>query len=147
MMTDERLLTLIAAYGADPSAYSEAEQADARALLLAAPERFAEAIDGEQSLDALFARLPEIAPSEAFEAKLIASGPVPARTEKRARSWGLRWPAIGGALASLAVGLTAGLTVAAPASASDTTAEEVDTLVMAALGVSDYDLIQEGEYE
>ncbi len=147
MMKDERLLTLIATYGADPSAYPAAEQEEARALLLAAPERFADAVTLEQSLDTLFADLPEIVPSESLETELLASAPVPARTRQRKPSWGMRWPAIGGALASLAVGLTAGLSVAAPASATDTTADEVDTLVMAALGVSDYDLMQEGEYE
>lgn len=147
MMTDERLLTLIAAYGADPAAYPEAEQVDARALLLAAPERFADAVDGEQSLDALFAGLPEIALSEAFEAKLIKSGPAPVRVKPSVRKWRFQWPAIGGALASLAVGLITGLSVAAPASADDTSVEEVDTLVMAALGMSEMVLMQESDYE
>lgn len=147
MMTDARLLELIAAYGADPAAYPDAEQDAARALLDAAPERFEAALQGEQSLDVLFAGLDDIVPSAAFEAKLIASGPLPAPAPRNVFGWRPKWPALGGAMASLAVGVIAGLSVATPVAATETTAEEVETLVMAALGASDYDLIQESDYE
>ena len=54
-MTEDRLIELIEAWGADPSAFPEAERAAARAMLAAQPARFAAAIAEARALDAALA--------------------------------------------------------------------------------------------
>jgi hypothetical protein len=132
-MTEDRLIELIEAWGADPACFPEAEQAEARALLAARPERFASARKAAHALDAALAGLPEIRPSPALTEALIASAP----KQPSARG-GFRFPkfapwAPAGGFAALAAGLFMGVMVAPVASAaSDTT--EVETVLEHALG-------------
>lgn len=132
-MTEERLLELIEAWGADPNAFPEAERAAARALLAAHPQRFAAALEAARALDTALERLPEILPSKALEAALIASAPQP-----RGAARGLRLPkfapwAPAGGFAALAAGLFMGVMVAPTASATSDT-DEVATVLEHALG-------------
>ena len=55
-MTEDRLIELIEAWGADPAGFPEAERAAARALLAANPARFAAALEeAKQGAAALYA--------------------------------------------------------------------------------------------
>lgn len=132
-MTEERLLELIEAWGADPNAFPEAERAAARALLAAHPQRFAAALEAAHALDTALERLPEILPSKALEEVLIASAPQP-----RGAGRGLRLPkftpwAPASGFAALAAGLFMGIMVAPAASATSDT-DEVATVLEHALG-------------
>jgi len=132
-MTDDRLIELIEAWGADPDAFPEAERAGAKAVLATRLERFAAALAEARALDAAFARIPEILPSAALTEALIASAPRPKvalggfRLPKFA-SWA---PASG--FAALAAGLFMGVMVAPAASAASDT-DEAATVLEHALG-------------
>ena len=123
-MTEDRLIELIEAWGADPSAYPEADRAAARALLAAHPQRFAEALAEARALDAALARMPEILPSAAPKPRRAAGG---FRLPKFAP-----WAPAGG-FAALAAGLFMGVMVAPAASAASET-EEVEIVLEHALG-------------
>ena len=140
-ITEMRLLELIAAYGGDVHAFPEAERAAARAMLAAQPERFAAAMADASATDDLLAGLPAIETPDALRAALIASAPRPRRQARRASGWRLPVWIPAGALASLAVGLFAGLSVAEPAVTQD---DQAETLVYASLGLDDYTF---GDYE
>ncbi len=132
-MTEDRLIELIEAWGADPSAFPEAERAAARALLAAHPQRFAEALGEARALDAAIARMPEVLPSASLTEALIASAPKPRRA-----SGGLRLPkfapwAPAGGFAALAAGLFMGVMVA-PAASAASESEEVEIVLEHALG-------------
>lgn len=132
-MTEDRLIELIEAWGADPAGFPESERAGARALLAARPERFAAALAAAHALDAALARMPEILPSAALTEALVASAPKPAVSRGRAvfprfASWA---PASG--FAALAAGLFMGVMVAPAASAANDTAV-VETVLEHALG-------------
>ncbi len=135
-MTEDRLIELIEAWGADPSAFPEAERAGAKALLAAQPERFAHALGEARALDAAFACMPDIVPSPALTEALITSAPKP-----KAAAGGFRLPkfapwAPASGFAALAAGLFMGVMMAPVASASSYT-DEVETVLEQALG---YDL-------
>jgi hypothetical protein len=132
-MTEDRLFELIEAWGADPSAYPEAERAAARALLAAEPQRFAQALAEARALDAALARMPEIIPSASLTEVLVASAPKPRRA-----SGGFRLPkfapwAPASGFAALAAGLFMGVMVAPTASAASET-DELATVLEHALG-------------
>lgn len=132
-MTEDRLLELIAAWGADPSGWPEAEQPAARALLAVQPERFAAALAEARALDEALAGLPDILPSTALEEAIIAS----ARRPRAARN-GFRLPkfvpwAPAGGFAALAAGVMLGLVVAPAASATSDT-DEVASVLEQVLG-------------
>ena len=141
MMTDARLIALIEAWGADVSAFPEAEREAAAALLSEAPQRFAAHLMVAREMDVLLAIAPEAVPSAALRAALIDSA---LRPRPQQRSWFLaipRWPAVG-ALASLAIGLAIGLGTAQPV-VGDAAEDAVDTLVYAALGFDTLTYAQE----
>lgn len=132
-MTEDRLIELIEAWGADPSAFPEAERAAARAMLAAQPARFAAAIAEARALDAALERMPEILPSLALTEALIASAP-----KARPATGGFRLPkfapwAPASGFAALAAGLFMGVMVAPAASASSDTSE-VESVIEHALG-------------
>lgn len=135
-MTEDRLIELIEAWGADPSGFPEADRTAAKALLAARPERFAAAISGARALDAALARMPEILPSAALTEALIASAPKarPVTGSLRLPKFAPWAPASG--FAALAAGLIMGVMVAPAASAAND-AEEVEAVIEHALG---YDL-------
>lgn len=132
-MTEDRLIELIEAWGADPAGFPEAERAAAQALLTANPARFAAALEEARALDQALERLPEILPSRELTAALIASAPKPRRASG---VFGLRkfspWAPASG-FAALAAGLFMGIMVAPAASAASET-DEVETVLEHALG-------------
>ena len=146
-LNDARILDLIEAYGADPAAFPEAERAGAARRMAEASAVFATALADARRLDSALGLLPEVTVSPALRASLLASAPTP---KKAVRSGvGLKrflpaWlPA--GALASLAVGVLVGVNVAAPVSVASVTpaVDEADSVMYAALGFGDYDLMSE----
>ena len=140
MITDDRVLALIETYGADPDMFPEAERAAARASLRDHPERFAGALEAACEVDTLLSGLPDIVTPEPLRAALIASAPKAAAA--RRAGWKLPVWIPAGALASLTVGVFAGLSVAQPVSTQDEQAEEA---VYAALGFDTYTLDLEEE--
>jgi hypothetical protein len=132
-MTEDRLIELIEAWGADPSGFPEAERAAAKVMLAAQPARFAVALAEARALDAALARMPEILPPAALTEALIASAP-----KARTRTGAVRVPrfapwAPASGFAALAAGLFMGIMVAPAASASSET-DEVETVLEHALG-------------
>jgi hypothetical protein len=138
-MTEDRLLELIEAWGADPAAYPEADRAAARALLAQQPERFAAALAAARDLDAALTRVPAVLPSKALEDRLAASGPKPRGGRSQ---W--RWPmfapwAPASGLAALAAGVFMGFTVA-PAAVAESDTDEVAAVLEHALGYDPADI-------
>lgn len=115
-MTETRVLELIEAYGPEPAAWPEAERGAAEAVLRAAPDAFADAIEGARLLDAALADLPEPQAPAGLAERIIASAPTAsANTQPGFLSKVKSWLTIGGsiipsasALASSAVGLIIG---------------------------------------
>lgn len=117
-MTEARLATLVAAYGADPQNFPEAERAAARTLWPGAGH-VAEEIAAAQALDAMLAGVQPLSPSAKLTAALIASAPAARQSGQRPRFL-LDWPAWApaSAAASLVCGLIMGLAVAPATAAS-----------------------------
>lgn len=127
-MTDDRLLELIEAWGADVNAFPEGERAAAKALLAAHPARFASALAEARLLDAAFSQMPEILPSPALTEALVASAPKPSQAPGGRRlPRFLPWAPAGG-FAALATGLFMGFLVAPAASAASPTDEAASVL-------------------
>lgn len=134
-MTEARLLELIAAYGSDVRMFPEADREAASALLEAQPERFAAALADATHMDGLLATLPELDTPTALRAALIASAPTPRKQAARSFKWRFPVWVPAGAVASLAVGLFAGMSMAQPVTTQD---DQAESLVYAALGWDDY---------
>ena len=136
-MTPERLLDLIAAFGAEPGAWPDDEREAATALLAKTPDLFAEALDDARSLDAMLMSAPVPEPSPALAEAILAHAPNTAPT-RQSRGWladllfpqGARWPA-GAALASLLMGVFGGYAYASV----DVSNEQADAAYYAAFGV------------
>lgn len=140
IISDERVLALIETYGADPDMFPEAERAAARARMQAHPERFEAALDAARQVDALLGNVPDIVTSDELRNALIASAPkAPA---PRRSGWKLPVWIPAGALASLVVGLFAGMSVAQPVTTQD---DQAEAAVYAALGFDMYTLDLEEE--
>ncbi len=135
-MTDSRLLELIEIWGADTHTWPSDERGAAETLLRAHPERFAEALAAARALDAAIGSLPDVTPSPALTAAILAAAPRPRRAARDGRNWfGLKTPwAPASGFAAAAAGLLMGLTMAPAASAADEIDSEVQVLVMSALG-------------
>jgi len=118
-ITDERVLELIAVYGAEPGGWPEAEREAATARMSEAPTLFAEALAEARAIDDLLATetLPE--PNQALSDAILASAPRPKLAPRPLFSGftklifpqGVRWPA-GAALASLLMGVVGGYSYA-----------------------------------
>lgn len=132
-MTEDRLIELIESWGADPSAFPEAERAAARALLATNPARFAAAIDEARALDAALARMPDILPSAALTEALVASAPKPKRAGGGFRLSKFAPWAPASCAAALAAGLFMGLMVA-PTASADSDTDDVQALLEEAIG-------------
>lgn len=147
LMNDDRILELIAAYGADPDAFPEAERADAARRMAEAPAVFANALEEARLLDGLLGQMPDVAVSPALRDALVSSAPktkpAPVRNGGGLRRFLPGWlPA--GAVASLAMGLLIGVNVSMPATvATASTDDEADAVMYAALGFGDYSLMDE----
>lgn len=144
-MTDDRLLALIEAYGAEPMAWPEDEREAAEAHLEMYPARFSEALETARLLDHAFAgdEAPEM-PAGLAERVLAAAPQAPAQHSGRRTGLasllfpnGLRWPA-GATLAALMMGLMAGVATA-PATADDGFRTEEEDVVYAALGYDSFE--------
>jgi len=140
MISDARVLALIEAYGADPDMFPDAERSGARALMTDHPERFAAALEAARQMDALLGGMPEIVTPDSLRNALIAS--VPQVAPARKFSWKLPVWIPAGALASLTVGVFAGMSVAQPATTQD---EQAEAAVYASLGFDTYTLDLEEE--
>ena len=135
-MTPERLLELIAAFGAEPGGWPEDERDAATALLTASPDLFADALDEARGLDDMFANMAMPEPSAELAAAILDSAPQP-RATRQGRNWfadlifpqGARWPA-GAALASLLMGVFGGYASATV----DVSYEQADAAYYAAFG-------------
>ena len=140
MISDARVLALIETYGANPDMFPDAERSAARARLTDHPERFAAALEAARQMDALLGGMPEIVTPDSLRNALIASAPQVAPARKF--SWKLPVWIPAGALASLTVGLFAGMSVAQPATTQD---EQAEAAVYASLGFDTYTLDLEEE--
>lgn len=145
-LSDERILDLIEAYGADPAAFPETERESAARRITEAPGVFAKALEDARRLDQFLDLVPEAEVSASLRDSLLASAPKPkraARPERGLRRFLPGWlPA--GAVASLVMGVMIGVNVSLPSSvASAQTSDEADAVMYAALGFGDYELMSE----
>ena len=140
LISDDRILALIETYGADPHMFPEEERAAARARMKAHPEHFSVAIAAAREIDALLGEVPDVVTSESLHDALIASAPKAAPARKS--GWKLPVWIPAGALASLTVGVFAGMSVAQPITTQD---EQAEAAVYAALGFDTYTLVLEDE--
>ena len=137
LVTIDRVLELIAAYGALPAAWPEDERAAAIEILKADPDRFAAALDEAYALDTFLETedIPE--PSLALSDAILAHAP---KAQAKQQSLlgvlgklifpqGARWPA-GAALASLMMGLVSGYAYASTGVGYD----QADAVYYAAFG-------------
>ncbi|WP_321490339.1 hypothetical protein [uncultured Hyphomonas sp.] len=145
-LSDERILDLIAAYGADPAAFPEAERAAATRRIAEAPGLFAKVLDDARRLDQFLDLVPEADVSASLRNSLLASAPKPQRAARPERGLGRFLPGWlpAGAVASLVMGIMIGVNVSLPSSvASAQTTDETDAVMYAALGFGDYELMSE----
>jgi len=136
-MTEDRVLELIEAYGAEPMGWPEDERDAARALLEANPEAFAEALTVARALDeALAIDVAPEPPAQLADAILAAAPRAPRANAGLLGGLsailfpqGVRWPA-GAALASLVMGLVGGYAYASTGIGYD----QADSAYYAAFG-------------
>ncbi|MEL7541710.1 MAG: hypothetical protein AAGJ51_12475 [Pseudomonadota bacterium] len=137
-ISTERVLELIAAYGAEPGAWPDEERTAATQLLAASPDLFAAPLEEARALDALLQTELVPDPGAQLSEAILAAGPS-AKGASRGVFGGLtamifpqgtRWPA-GAALASLMMGLVGGYAYAATGAGYD----QADLAYYAAFGV------------
>ncbi|MEM7330336.1 MAG: hypothetical protein AAF437_16460 [Pseudomonadota bacterium] len=119
-ISTERVLELIAAFGAEPGAWPEAERAPAVAWIAESPNLFSAALAEARALDNALSleHIPE--PGPALGDAILAAAPSGAPVSKSLFAGvsamifpqGVRWPA-GAAFASLMMGLVGGYAYAA----------------------------------
>lgn len=136
-MDQERFEALVAAYGADPDRWPEAERAGALAFMerdRAAAERL---LFEARMIDAVLAHAPSQAPEPAWVERLVAAAPRPARRRSASFSgWrealfgGRVWLAGAGLAASCVLGALVGAAAMSTA-AADLGAEDVLGAVLA----------------
>lgn len=139
-ITTDRILELIAAYGAEPGAWPEDERTAASMRIAESPDLFTAALAEARDLDALLQteRVPE--PSGALTDAILGAAPEPRAASNSLLGGlsslifpqGVRWPA-GAALASLMMGLVGGYAYASTGIGYD----QADAAYYAAFGVDD----------
>ena len=137
-LTTERVLELIAAYGAEPGAWPEAERAAATMRIAEAPDLFAAALEEARAVDALLQAENVPKPSLALSDTILAAAPQPNSAPNSLFGafaalifpQGVRWPA-GAAFASLVMGLFGGYAYASTGVGYD----QADAAYYAAFGV------------
>jgi hypothetical protein len=137
-MTTDRVLELIAAYGAAPMSWPEDERDAAAALIAADPDAFEAALADAQALDRLLETEDVPEPPAALAETILAGAPSakPAATgvlkglSAILFPQGVRWPA-GAALASLVMGLVGGYAYASTGIGYD----QADSAYYAAFGL------------
>ncbi|MEM1035718.1 MAG: hypothetical protein AAGI14_03040 [Pseudomonadota bacterium] len=117
-ITIERVLDLIAVYGAHPAAWPDHERDAAEALLASKPEAFEAALQEAVELDQMLMQADQVPePPTHLATAILDAAPVAQKSAQR-ESWlrslfplGLRLPT-GAAMASLGIGLMAGYSYA-----------------------------------
>jgi hypothetical protein len=100
-LPEPRVREILAAYGADPARWPQAEREAARVAIAASPA-LARAQEAERRADGLLALIPDPSPSAAFLGKALAGAPT------RARAPGLSpWMLAGATAAVLVVAVSA----------------------------------------
>ena len=148
IVSDERIIALIEAYGSDISAYPEAEKGAAARRMAEAPGVFAQALEDACRLDDVLNLVPEVDVPASLRDSLIAGAPKAARTGRAKTGFSRFLPGWlpAGALASLAMGLLIGVNVSLPTSVANAdTNDEAEAVMYAALGFGDYELMTETE--
>ncbi len=138
-LTDERLIALIEAYGADPGSWPEPWDEAGRTALKAPGPAVAASLQAAQGLDRMLAGLAPIEPPAGLAARILQVAPAPPPVRRRGWRAGLMsapslWPAPA-ALASLVLGLVIGVSLPAnPVEPED----GADAAIHAALGLEDF---------
>jgi len=138
MITVERVLDLIEAFGAEPGGWPEAERDAASALVAAEPDTFAQALSEARALDQILLAEAVPEPGEDLAAAILANAPIASPERKSVLGAlssalfprGAKWPA-GAALASLVMGLVGGYAYASGGAGYD----QADAVYYAAFGV------------
>ena len=144
-MTDDRLRELIEAYGADTSNFPFEERAAAEARLFEAPEKFLLLLTEARELDDGLRSLPDAFVPGPLRDRLITYAKArPGRRGWRWNGWLLPDWAPVGALASVVIGVLAGLAIGAP---TDYLSEDeaAEAYVYAALGYTSLDLLEDAQ--
>ena len=74
-MTGERIFELIAAFGADPASWPDAEHEAGAAALKADPERYADALAAALILDDVLEAIPQPVPSARLAERILVDAP------------------------------------------------------------------------
>lgn len=126
-ITADRVLDLIAAYGAERGGWPEEEREAATAFIAAQPDLFSDALSQARMLDAALAAEIAPEPGPALADKILSSAPKArvSRVKENRRGWlsallpgGLRGP-VGAVAGSLAIGLATGYAYASTATVYD----------------------------
>ena len=128
IVSTERVLELIAAYGAEPGAWPEDERAAAMELVATSPDLFEAALEDARALDQMLQNEQVPEPGPELSDAILAAGPAPKSASGGVLSGlsdlifqqGVRWPA-GAALASLMMGLVGGYSYASTGVSYDET--------------------------
>ncbi|MEO0467348.1 MAG: hypothetical protein AAF216_12470 [Pseudomonadota bacterium] len=138
MLTDERIIELIEAYGTDPRTWPESERAAGRAALSAPSEAVETMLATFAPLDALLANLEPVDAPDRLMASILDGAPSRDVSSPAKVSWleallGPKWAMqVSAAAASLVVGLGVGLGTASAGTQTYTD----DSAIYAAFGVS-----------
>ncbi|MEL6828389.1 MAG: hypothetical protein AAFN91_19260 [Pseudomonadota bacterium] len=127
-ISTERVLELIAAYGAEPGAWPEEERAAAMELVATSPDQFELALEDARALDQMLQNEQVPEPGPQLSDAILAAGPAPKSASGGVLGGlsslifpqGVRWPA-GAALASLMMGLVGGYSYASTGVSYDET--------------------------
>lgn len=138
-LTDERLIELIEAYGADPAGWPEPWDEAGRAALMAPGPRLAAVLEAAEGLDRMLAGLAPVDPPAGLAARILETAPAPPPVRRSGRLAGFLsgralWPAPA-ALASLVLGLMIGVSLPGDTSGSS---DGADAAIHAALGLEDF---------
>lgn len=107
-MTPERFQTIVAAYGADPRHWPDAERAAAETWAELYPEQAQAALADSAGLDAWLSDHTVAPPEHAFVERIVATAPVRRPARQRARFW---WQSAAFAGIGLAGGLAGAFAV------------------------------------
>ncbi len=125
-ISTERVLELIAAYGAEPGAWPEDERVAATELVTTSPDLFAAALEEARALDQMLLNEQVPEPSLQLSESILTAAPTPKPAARGVLGGlstlifpqGVRWPA-GAALASLMMGLVGGYAYASTGAGYD----------------------------
>lgn len=140
-MTPERFHTLVAAYGADPQRWPQAERRDALEWARAHRAQADAALEEALELDGWLARDMIAPPARAFVEQIVASAPVPAVAPKRRGFW---WSGAAFAGVGLAGALAGALTISLMMLGGTTAAPHESSYLSTGFGGSSADWSEPG---